>query len=97
MLPVFAVMKHPFAVSLLIGCVSNFVDEGTNFMPIFSFLPFFIAGHFTEEKTFHDRRSPWIQAAFLSTMLFFALIRYILICGALWTPRCHLPCHVTVL
>ena len=18
-------------------------------------------------------------------------------CGALWTPRCHLPCHVTVL
>ena len=21
----------------------------------------------------------------------------ILICGALWTPPCHLPCHITVL
>jgi hypothetical protein len=44
-LPVFARLRRPLAVALFLCCLASFLDEGSNFMPIFGFFPFFLIGH----------------------------------------------------
>ncbi len=57
-LPLFARLRRPIAVSITISMCSIFMDEGQNFMPIFGFLPFFIIGHTYSREDLWKIRTP---------------------------------------
>eukprot|EP01052_Picozoa_sp_SAG31_P002258 SAG31_NODE_78_length_27447_cov_83.819877_4_plen_582_part_00 len=44
-LPLWARIHRPVTAAVLVSCVSILFDQGSNFMPIFGFFPFFIIGH----------------------------------------------------
>ena len=71
-LPLFARLKRPIAVSVLVSLATIFMDEGQNFMPIFGFLPFFIIGHTFSREDIWAARSP--KAGFCYFVLPFVVL-----------------------
>jgi fucose 4-O-acetylase-like acetyltransferase len=66
-LPLFARLRRPITVSIMISMCSIFMDEGQNFMPIFGFLPFFIIGHT------YSREDLWAIRTSTNAVLLFIL------------------------
>lgn len=70
--PIFSLLKHPLAFSVVVGLISPFVEAGYNFMPIFAFWPYFVWGSVTKRETLlgwsNDVR---LKAFFFSTALVF--------------------------
>ena len=74
-LPLFARLRRPIAISIAISMCSIFMDAGQNFMPIFGFLPFFIIGHTYNREDLWAMRTPMnaFLLFILPFMVFFGL------------------------
>ena len=62
LLPLVVQLRWPLTISLLLGLAALFVDLGLNHQNLFSFLPYFVAGHLLPRSTWELLARPALRA-----------------------------------